>query len=58
MSTPRSRSATPSAFQNDTTASTRPAIRLGTAEKPIVTRRTRSKSAAVVLDDSTQHGIV
>ncbi len=44
MRTPRCLSATPSAFQNDTTASTRPETRLGTAEKPIVTLSTRSKS--------------
>jgi hypothetical protein len=41
VATPRRRSATPSAFQNATTASTFSAIRLGTAAKPMVVRRTR-----------------
>ena len=58
MSTPRRRSVTPSAFQNATTASTRPAIRLGTAEKPMVTRRTSVERRAVVLEDGAQHGVV
>ena len=58
MGTPRSRSATPSAFQKVTTASTFLATRLGTAEKPIVMRAHALEVAAVRLHDRTQHGVV
>ena len=58
VSTPTSRSATPSAFQKAVAAATRPALSAAIESKPIVTRSTPSGSPPVGRDDGVEDRVV